>query len=366
MDKLRLLFVDDEETDVNPALRRLKGTGAECRHIQDFDAAIDQVTTILPDMVILDLVAGDPSEGEDEGSSVFAKIWERRFCPIIFFSARLDILSDTRADHPFIRQIKKGPGGVERLMNAIAELRPHAAAMRTAEDFVLRKAAEALRDVATYAFRVHAADEKARDDAIIRSGRRRLAALMDNLSAVGGALASWEQYVIPPVSEHAQLGDILRKATATSEDPTAFRLVLTPSCDLVATKDRAPKVKSVLVARCCPPKKGIAQCSWGKAKANKLGDKIKSMMLRQGYCEGFVPLAGVKDHIPTMMADLRDLRLIPFRQIGAEGRGGYVRIASLDSPFRELIAWAYMQSACRPGLPDRDYDAWWKEIENLL
>ena len=30
------------------------------------------------------------------------------------------------------------------------------------------------------------------------------------------------------------------------------------------------------------------------------------------------------------------------------------RIASLDSPFREFVGWAYLQISCRPGVPPRD------------
>ena len=65
-----------------------------------------------------------------------------------------------------------------------------------------------------------------------------------------------------------------------------------------------------------------------------------------------------------MVADLRDLELISTQDIGSHKP--FRRVASLDSPFRELIAWAYLQTACRPGLPDRDFDSWRDEIiENL-
>lgn len=73
------------------------------------------------------------------------------------------------------------------------------------------------------------------------------------------------------------------------------------------------------------------------------------------------PKFGTK--IPTMAADLRQLELIPFAEIVDENY--YRRIASIDSPFRELISWAYMQTACRPGLPDRNVDEWCDEIVSL-
>lgn len=39
---------------------------------------------------------------------------------------------------------------------------------------------------------------------------------------------------------------------------------------------------------------------------------------------------------------------------------------SISSPFRESLARAYMQSAARPGVPDRDTTSWAKEITDSL
>ena len=33
-------------------------------------------------------------------------------------------------------------------------------------------------------------------------------------------------------------------------------------------------------------------------------------------------------------------------------------MASVSSPFREQIVWAYMINSCRPGMPDRDMTTW--------
>jgi CTP synthase len=56
--------------------------------------------------------------------------------------------------------------------------------------------------------------------------------------------------------------------------------------------------------------------------------------------------------------------MIAYESIGENKE--YIKIASIDSPFREAIIWAYMQINCRPGLPDRNFDLWtqqiWQEI----
>jgi hypothetical protein len=65
-----------------------------------------------------------------------------------------------------------------------------------------------------------------------------------------------------------------------------------------------------------------------------------------------------------MAADFQRLDLIPLNQIGNDGE--YVRVASVDHPFRGLVAWAYMANAGRPGLPERDLDSWADEVTDQL
>lgn len=88
-------------------------------------------------------------------------------------------------------------------------------------------------------------------------------------------------------------------------------------------------------------------------------------VLTQGYYKGMIPLPSLERKIPSMAADLRALELIRLADIGASDKP-LLRIASIDSPFRELVSWAYLQIACRPGLPDRDYDSWCEDIVSWL
>jgi CTP synthase len=61
-----------------------------------------------------------------------------------------------------------------------------------------------------------------------------------------------------------------------------------------------------------------------------------------------------------MAANLKDLALIPISDIGPEHE--FTTIASVDSPFREQVAWAYLQITGRPGLPERDTSTWAEDI----
>ena len=90
---------------------------------------------------------------------------------------------------------------------------------------------------------------------------------------------------------------------------------------------------------------------------------VKSEVLTTGHHNGFVPLPSFYGKIPTMLANFRDLCLIPLGDVGELGTGRkYERIASIDSPFREMIAWVYSNFTGRPGLPDRNFDNWKKEF----
>jgi len=177
----------------------------------------------------------------------------------------------------------------------------------------------------------------------------------------GEKLAPWEHYLCPPLARDTQLGDLLMVEGGSSEDPNAFRVVLTPSCDLERSGGRAAKVKSVLVARCCSIKKAITLTSLGQMNAKKLKSRLPSTVLTHGYFETILPLPGLVGRIPCMAANLRDIELIPLDRIANEG-GDFKRVASMDSPFRELVAWSYTQVAGRPGLPDRDFQKWTEEI----
>ena len=111
-------------------------------------------------------------------------------------------------------------------------------------------------------------------------------------------------------------------------------------------------------------KDGLDRTSLRDIKASKIKQRLRSAMLTQGYLEGVIPFPCLKGQIPTMAANMRDLEFIPIEDIGCGKR--FLRIASIDSPFRELVAWAYLQTACRPALPNRDFDSWCDEIvENL-
>lgn len=358
---MNLLFIEDQPESVEPAIRKLRRSRkyAYTSKVVGFQETEQSIDVFAPDIVILDLLeVMDTGDRQPVGLAQYDIVWDRLFCPLVVYSAQPEIATDRHEPHPFVKAVQKGRDSITQLMETIRDLRPHVEALREAKLHIRHQFARALRDVAPYAFKSFKSKAEI-SEAIIRSGRRRLAALMD--TQPGETLAPWEHYLYPPISGDIQLGDLLMTVKGSSEDPNSFRVVLTPSCDLERSGGRTAKVASLLVARCCSIKKAINLTSLGEMGPTKLKKRLPSTVLTHGYFETILPLPGLSGRIPCMAANLRDIELIPLDHIGNDD-AEFKRMASMDSPFRELVAWSYMQVAGRPGLPDRDFEKWTEEI----
>lgn len=373
---MKLLIIEDEEHMVELLKSEISNAIAdvEC-HSSDFTDAEGRIGEIQPDVVVLDLLlAGNNAEAETPGLDTREFIWDKHFCPIIVHSADPSHHDDSSEEHPFVKSIQKGRGSAGDVVGALNDFIPHMEALRRAKGEIriqVEKAfAQALRDVAPQVFMDagNGGDASLRAEAINRAGRRRLGVFLEGVSA-DDVRSAWEMYLCPPASGQIALGDVLRKAPSEQgnggevEAPESdFFVVLSPSCDLVRNQTRNPNVSCVLTARCTSTRRGVDRTALGDLPGNdaRARDRIKRQLLTAGHSQGILPLPSYRDLIPTMAADLRDLRLIPIEEIGEEA--GYRRVASMNSPYRELVSWAYQQVACRPGLPDRDFDAWSLEL----
>ena len=356
---LRVLFVEDDREAIDPILDQIEQKETEIEYcVFNFHEAEENIRSLRPDIVILDLFDGALIEENNRGSAQLDFIWEQQFCPVVVHTGLPEAIEDF--EHPFVQMLKKGRGSDEQVLEAIRSFKPHVQALKEAEDYIKDSFAFAMRDVAPYAFDTFSEIEQ-RNDAILRASRRRLAAMMDNLAVEGKKLASWEQYIFPPISKDIMLGDVLRKTDGKDTNPASFRVVLTPSCDLVSSGGRPPKVRNVLVAKCCSTERGFELISRKDLGTEKRRDRLKSDVLSRGFLEIIMPFPALEGRIPTMMVNLRELELIPLSDVVSEEKQ-FCRVASLDSPFRELVSWAYVQVSGRLGLPDRDFASWCDEI----
>ena len=166
---------------------------------------------------------------------------------------------------------------------------------------------------------------------------------------------AWEQYIYPPLHRHLATGDLLRAQAAQWDDPTGYRVVLTPTCDMVDTDGRTPNVSGILVAHC-------ASTENLPTNKNKLEKVLVDQYDPRNFSTVLPPFEGL---LPSMVANLRRLDIIELSDIKvreAEADRSYARVVSTDSPFRELIASHYLRVAGRAGLPDRNTKNWAEQI----
>ncbi len=361
---ITVLMIEDE-ADVIALVReqlQLSIPDIEVHEELNWGNAQAALRRIRPDVVVLDWFDGPGGAGEPTGDQIWSIIWKEWFCPVVVYSAGVvEITDEPPIGHPFIRQVSKGANSEQAVVQHIQEYSPHVQAIRSVQDELSGVTHAVLRDVAKHIFDTEQNDQQRRD-MLVRVARRRVAARMDDaLLGGGGDLRPWEQYIHPPLISHLVVGDILRVAASDPADPTAYRLVLTPTCDLVLYGQPPKcKVETVLAVKACDPKafatKGLNLGPTPTEK--KLKEKLQSAF-NDPHQSGIALLPEYPGVVPLLAIDFRDLEVIPISDIAPNQEAGkrLIRVASIDSPFREFVSWAFLQISCRPGVPPRNMDS---------
>lgn len=360
---MRLLFVDDECDSIEPAKMEIEDKFEEVHILVEssFEDALLRLASFGPDIVVLDLLR-QTATGElaADGLRPLEKMWNERFVTTIVYSAESSRVKESFpsiADHPLVELVDKGSGSEEKVVEAIRRLEPFVGVLADSRSIVESQLSIVLKHVVPQILKLSTVDEDQKIDAIGRVSSRRLAAVADHALDDGRASWAWERYLVPPVSASLVLGDILIRSGASMDSIDDYRIVLSPTCDLVASNERRPKVESVLVAKCRSTSEAL-----GTLAIRRRSEDVRRRILSQGFFERMLPLPALADIIPHMMADLTDLELIRLDKIGDATSCEYKRVASVSNPFRELVGWAYIQTAGRPGLPETNLESWADEV----
>ena len=365
MGNLKVLIIEDDEDVAKELTSSIPSKFANmvCDWC-DFPVAEDRVRNYRPHALVIDLFKGDAYNGDSPGISTSKFIQEQLFRPIIVHSA---YPHNHEAKHPLVTNIEKGQNSVDMVMDTLDHFQPFMHAIQKAENHIDESFTETMKVVAPLAFESFEEDVAMLAEVVNRASRRRIAARMD-YGLLGEKLAPWEMYLCPPISEDFLLGDILklkkpksnRNSPSNEDDPflVDFVVVLTPSCDLAPRVNKPPRAREVLVALCYSVNRLLENDTFKSLSNAK--SKVKSELLTRPHFNGFIALPEFGENIPTMVANLRRLELIPIKKIGLNKK--YERVASIDSPFREVIAWAYADITGIPGVPDRDFDSWQNQI----
>lgn len=381
---LRVLVIDDDEPVRAALTSELTEEGASPGHglrwevhSQGFYGVDTTLVRFRPDMVVLDIVEGQIPHDVDSGNQSFEQIWNTWYCPIVVYTSHEG--KRTFSESEQVVEVIKGMGSDARVVAELKNFVPVARMIRSVHEDFDRRIREALRDsVHTLRSQIGIEDHGLVNSILQRAVRRLVAAQVDVGVSEGDTLEPWERFVIPPLGEHLLTADILRKGDADWSTEDAFRLVLTPSCDLVRWGASPPKAEQVLVARCEPigdqktlrlrPEHRLKQ------KAKESQRKRLRDMVREGIAGAYVPIPRFRGHVPLMVANLKHLELIPWDRIKEHTSATemdsrqevYQRIASTDSPFREMVVWAYLRVTGRPGVPDIDVNDWVDHIVEYL
>lgn len=356
---IHVLIVDNDADSVADLADLLEEDSQYSGVVVDFKEAMDRIRTEPPDIVVADLL---DDQNREPGNAVVDFVWKKHFCPLVIYSAEPRRVALPDKEHPLVALQQKGRRSDEEAMCKIRDLAPYCSALRRGHEENYRLLAEAMRDAAM-GVSTPAVDVPSHIDAVFRAARRRFAATLDERRTKEALMGAWEQYLCPPLSSSPLTGDVLRRATSFDNGPEDFSVVLTPSCDLVREGNRKPKVSQVLVARCISMRDALAKSGFFSVRKDPDIRRLEQAVGR-GYEGSVLFLPELPGRIPCMGANLRGLDLLPFDEIGEEGsEAQHVRVASVDSPFRELVSWAYLQNAGRLGLPDRDSEQWVKEVQ---
>ena len=347
-----ILLVDDDELIVEELKAEITARIAGSRIIafSSFSDAVPVVERSHFDAVVLDLYEGDPRPESLRGGALWQEIWRHAFVPVIVHTGGDEFLEPAPpADHPFVAVLRKSGGSARDVVTKLEEVRASSQALRVVYQELRQALSTSLRDAVPALMKVGvtAPDALALLPGI---GRRRVAARLDLDSVLTGAIPRpSERYVYPRLEgTNLLLGDILRRRADRTNNAEDYFVVLTPSCDLVQGEGRHP-VNSVLLAHCRGMEFFSRKESLPQNEAN-LRARLPGA-LRSPKTMGVIFLPELPGVFPNMVADVRDLQLIPLAQITES----YEPIASVDSPFREDISWTFIQSCGRPAMPDHDF-----------
>lgn len=353
---LNTLIIDDDAKNLNAIIKQLKKAGYNC-DIMGFENMEEVLHDDKYDVIILDYRQGQLSPGKEW----FAFIWKTKFRPIIFHSAfDEDIKSNLREngyiDHPLIKIVVKGAHSYRGLLSNLEYAEKVINVLKEFEEDLKENLKSIKQDTIKYTIEFLSFENQEED--LSKIGfllKRRLANYLEQINQT--QYEPFEMYIYPPLNGSLLVADIIKEKSNNN-----YFIILTPSCDMT---ERANSTNKIHLARVETSE--IIFKETGLADSNnreKFFKRIKERILNQGYLNGVVPLPELPNHFDkTMAINLRNCVYIDRNEIDLDYNADdnskkFTRVASLNSPYRELVVWAFMSLSCRPGLPERNLSPW--------
>lgn len=366
MEVFRVLVVDDEEEMRNALVEAIQSI-EDPQHqykvkafpCESFDAALEFLDERRIDLVILDLRLEGHRSDEEAGLKVLESIQLRTFVPVIFHTAlpkKVEHLKDNR----IIQVIAKGDGIYQSgLLDAINELL-HSVLPKINRN-LNKRVEEIQRDYlwqnSNLYPEIDVNSNQSRE--LFYSVARRLALSLSTTRASelideifesdNNKVLSQRYYICPPIEKDKYFaGDIIK-------NNSGYFVVLTPSCDLVNNK-----AHYILLAKCLSINDDQRYKNW--IKSSTIQDEKELVKLMCGNIPRYYYLPKLSNLIPHLVVDLQQLSSISKDDLITIQKSGWVKVASLDSPYGEALLTRFSHYFGRVGTPDLDTD----EIINTL
>lgn len=367
----KVLFVDDDPDFRDQVKEYLDGenVGASdeqmsVKTLTDFDKALETLQQHRFDLLILDVRLGplysDWTE-EEVGIRTLEMIQEKRFIPVIFYTALPNRVQHLETS--VIQVVEKTEDSAHLLAAVRKIFAAHLPAVNRSliehleivqRDYMWDFVAERGEQLLDTLDRTDLVYVLARRLAMSLSDRRIRQLAQDFEDSAGTSTAEdrvhpIQYYVMPPVEQLPLTGDLYQGDIGGQD---GYWVLLTPSCDFVARRNRArpANAERVLMAHCALLTEQEEYRDW---VANCSSGKLKSLLKnhRQGrQAERFYFLPGALD-LPDLVVDFQQLVTLPRAKMDDLNQ-----LASLDSPFAEALLACFSRYFGRLGTPDLDID----------
>lgn len=350
---MKILFIEDKTEAIQGIVDFIEEKNEWEYKNCTFGDAAGNLTMYDPDLVVMDWMYD--AESTDEGDPIFNAIYERDFVPIIVFSAIASTISDAvthiAENNPMIEIIPKGDEQV--VINKIEQWEPYILAVKESKRELNKSLLASARAMA-YFFNIRNTDVNVVKYMLTKRIQNSFSHVEEEFTP-----PAWIEYEYPPMNEKLMAADIIRKNDGDDSQvakAAKYYVILTPSCDMA----RAKLDTYILVAK-CENAGSLYKTTAETSDRDNVKRDVKKY-INTGYNYAKVPLPELPQKIPYMTVNLKSIERLQLSQIAldekeADGKD-YYRVASLSSPFRENVVWAHMINSCRPGMPDRDVDAW--------
>jgi hypothetical protein len=161
-----------------------------------------------------------------------------------------------------------------------------------------------------------------------------------------------EYYIMPPMGNDVLFGDV--RVLTTFDGSGEIRVVVWPSCDLVTSGQRKPKVARISCVLARPLSELPEMKAWREApdqpkRRQAIGAIVRNRRKGEGISEDrfhYLPAFGT---IPDLVVDFQETDRLPV-EVVSESKC----LGTVASPFAEHLATRYLRYIGRDGIPDLD------------